>query len=76
MPESEGVGDRRVGLRDGEICRLPTAAVDKVLKRGVDKWEAGEAAGVAEVGTVTAIVDNVATVLLESGVVVEARIIT
>jgi len=76
MPESEGVGDRRVGLRAGEICRLPKATKGQVLVMGDDGWEAGEAAGVAEVGTVTAIVDNVATVLLESGVVVEARIIT
>ncbi|GAI64192.1 unnamed protein product, partial [marine sediment metagenome] len=76
MPESEDVGDRRVGSKDGEIFRLPTAAEGQVLVMGDDGWEAGEAAGVAEVGTVTAIVDNVATVLLESGVVVEARIIT
>ena len=49
MPESEGVGDHRVGLKDGEICRLPTAEKDEVLKRGAKKWEAGEvAAGIAE----------------------------
>lgn len=39
MPESEGVGDRRVGLRDGEICRLPKATKDEVLQRGDDEWE-------------------------------------
>lgn len=39
MPESEDVGDRRVGSKDGEICRLPAAAPDEVLIRGAEKWE-------------------------------------
>ena len=42
MPESEGVGDARVGLKDGEILRLPKATPGQVLKRGADAWEAGE----------------------------------
>jgi len=42
MPESEGVGDRRVGLKDGEILRLPKATEGQVLKRGEKEWRAGE----------------------------------
>lgn len=45
MPESEGVGDRRVGVKDTEICRLPEATKDQVLVRGEDKWEAGDCPG-------------------------------
>jgi len=40
MPESEGVGDRRVGVRDTEICRLPKATVGQILKRGANGWGA------------------------------------
>jgi hypothetical protein len=31
-----------VGLSDGQICKLPSAAADKVLKRGATAWEAGD----------------------------------
>ena len=41
MPTSEGVGDRRVGLKDMEICRLPKdSAVGQILKRGAKEWDA------------------------------------
>jgi hypothetical protein len=33
-----------VGLSDGQICKLPTAAAGNVLKRGIAAWEAGNAA--------------------------------
>ena len=42
MPESEGVGDARVGLKDGEILRLPKATPGQVLRRGEKQWDAGE----------------------------------
>ncbi|GAI07509.1 unnamed protein product [marine sediment metagenome] len=54
MPESEDVGDRRVGLRAGEICRLPKATKGQVLVMGDDGWEAGEAAAGAAHQVVTA----------------------
>lgn len=38
MPQSEGVGDSRVGLKDTEICRLPKATEGQILKRGANKW--------------------------------------
>ena len=47
MPVSEGVGDRRVGLKAGEICRLPKATKGQVLVYGDDGWEVGEA-GIVE----------------------------
>jgi hypothetical protein len=31
-----------VGLSDGQICKLPTATPDQVLKRGATAWEAGD----------------------------------
>lgn len=31
-----------VGLSDGQICKLPVAVADKVLKRGATAWEAGD----------------------------------
>ena len=38
MPQSEGVGDSRVGLKDTEICRLPKATEGQIFKRGANKW--------------------------------------
>jgi len=48
MPESEGVGDRRVGVRDTEICRLPKATVGQILKRGTKEWGAEDECGYFE----------------------------
>jgi len=50
----ESVSDKKlasgVGLSDGQICKLPTAVADKVLKRGATAWEAGDVpAGIANV---------------------------
>jgi len=48
MPISEGVGDRRVGVRDTEICRLPKATVGQILKRGTKEWGAEDECGYFE----------------------------
>ncbi len=32
-----------VGLSDGQICKLPTAVADQILKRGAAAWEVGAA---------------------------------
>lgn len=39
MPKGGGVGDERVGLKDGEICRLPKATENQILMRGAEEWE-------------------------------------
>jgi len=53
MPAGGGVGDERVGLKDGEICRLPVATEDQVLVRGAEKWGAGASPGGQVLTTVT-----------------------
>jgi len=45
MPAGGGVGDERVGLKDGEICRLPKATENQMLVRGAEEWGVGSMVG-------------------------------
>jgi len=45
MPAGGGVGDERVGLKDGEICRFPEAIEGQILVRGAEKWGVGSMVG-------------------------------
>ncbi|GAI68647.1 unnamed protein product [marine sediment metagenome] len=40
-PAATAVGGKTLGLADGDVAVLPTAAENQVLKRGATGWEAG-----------------------------------
>jgi hypothetical protein len=39
--EVDAVLLKNVGLKDGQVLKLPTATEGQVLRRGVTEWEAG-----------------------------------
>ncbi|MBA7612428.1 hypothetical protein ES703_19664 [subsurface metagenome] len=40
-PAATAIGDKTLGLSDGNVAVLPTATENQVLKRGAAGWEAG-----------------------------------